>query len=564
MEENKHEILKRKRIRKLLLLKINDELKVITKTKSNIRINSKTIQELNKLYNKNDILLYEKSTIYTNYIKTEETVISNISSINISKTLNELVVQPNTNSKGRNKIKNKNKSIEENKMQFEFNSLEEDSSSPIKSFFPKKIELGRKKFLETKPKPRHHESVLKISKKNVNLSKEVNENKLNKSTKLGNGDLHLYELIEKITSIKQNENKEGVIRENIKKLRNYCYQLRKKRKKIKVNTNKNNSSRKKSKFREKKIERSLEKKRSTILNKDVVEKSLFLIKQKIEDRKFNKINKRNDTTSPSPSPRFNFNIRKKSTAKVIKLNLNNNKHKINIIPPNKNLKNSSTLKNKEKLKKLQSVSEFADNKYINKFGSKRKKKKSLNNENKMIVEENTPALHLISKNLMRSTINEIRMKIDNANNDEGDKNKLKYNKLKFHHKKILNKNVNLNLNMTTNNIENENNKFKYFNSINIKKDKVELHDNLNRSSKKFKNYEQKKENSKKNEENNEEIIKLKKLSIVLDSRKKSKKKLIESPDRRVYRYSNFTNYNTTVTNDRTNKSFAKKNKRSKE
>ena len=261
MEENKHEILKRKRIRKLLLLKINDELKVITKTKSNIRINSKTIQELNKLYNKNDILLYEKSTIYTNYIKTEETVISNISSINISKTLNELVVQPNTNSKGRNKIKNKNKSIEENKMQFEFNSLEEDSSSPIKSFFPKKIELGRKKFLETKPKPRHHESVLKISKKNVNLSKEVNENKLNKSTKLGNGDLHLYELIEKITSIKQNENKEGVIRENIKKLRNYCYQLRKKRKKIKVNTNKNNSSRKKSKFREKKIERSVEKKK---------------------------------------------------------------------------------------------------------------------------------------------------------------------------------------------------------------------------------------------------------------------------------------------------------------
>ena len=561
MEENKYEILKRKRIRKLLLLKINDELKEIAKTKSNIRINSKTIQELNKIYNRNDILLYEKSTLYTNYIKTEETVISNISSFNLSKTINELAEKPI--SKGIIKNKDKNKRKEESIIQFDLHSLEEDSASPIMNFLQKKIELGRKKFMEAKPKPRHHESVHKISKKNVNLSKETNENKLNKSTKLGNRDLNLYELIEKITSIKNNESKEGIIRQNIKKLRNYCFQLRKRRKKIKINANKNNSSRKKSRFKEKKIERSADKKRSTILDKDVVEKSLFLIKQKLEGNKNNKSSIIYDI-SPSPSPSFNVNLRKKSTAKVLKLNLNN-KYKINIIPPNKNQKNFSTIKNKEKLKKLQSVTEFAENKFLNKL-NKKKKKKSLNGENKSNnktnTEENIPSINQISKNLTRSTINEIRLKFDNVN-DESDKNKLRINRLKYNHKKSLNKNT------TTNPANNNNikkNSLRYFNSINPRKDRVELHDNLNRSTKKIKNSEQRKENARKNEENNDEIIKLKKLSIVLDSRRKSKKKLIESPDRRVYRYSNFTNYggSNIIIQDKVNKSFIRKSRKGKE
>ena len=558
MKENKYEILKRKRIRKLLLLKINDELKEIAKTKSNIRINSKTIQELNKIYNRNDILLYEKSTLYTNYIKTEETVISNISSFNLSKTINELVEKPIN--KGIIKNKDKNKRKEESIIQFDLHSLEEESPSPVMSFFPKKIELGRKKFMEAKPKPRHHESVHKISKKNVNLSKEINENQLNKSTKLGNRDLNLYELIEKITLIKNNESKEDIIRQNIKKLRNYCFQLRKRRKKIKINANanKNNSSRKKSKFKEKKIERSADKKRSTILNKDVVEKSLFLIKQKMEGMKTNITN----DISPSPSPRFNVNLRKKSTAKVLKLNLNN-KYKINIIPPNKNQKKFSMIKNKEKLKKLQSVTEMSENKFLNKLNRK-KKKKSFNGEikpNKTNTEENVPSINQISKNLTRSTINEIKIKFENVN-EESDKNKLRINRLRNNHKKSLNKNT---INPANNNIVKKNS-LRFFDSINPRKDRVELHDILNKSSKKLKNSEQRKENARKNEENNDEIIKLKKLSIVLDSRRKSKKKLIESPDRRVYRYSNFTNYGPSdiIIQDKVNKSFIRKNRKAKD
>ena len=591
MEEKESEILKRKKIRKLLLLKINDELKEIAKYKSNIRINSKTIKELNEAYNKNDILLFEKSTVYYNYIKTEETIISNnASTINIIKEINRPVSKSvnKINSKNEEKNinininKNKEKSVNKNNIvnkfdKFEFNSIEEDSGSPIMSFFPKKIELGRKKFLDYKPKNRHNESIPNISKKNINLNKEtVNEQKLNKSTKFSNNDINLYKLIEKITSIKNNESAEGIIKQNIKKLRNYCYQLRKKKKIKKVmsvnkNNNNNDSSRKKIKYKDKKFDRNPSKKRSSIINKDVVEKSLFLIKQKLEgNNNINKLNIRNDT-SQSLSPHFNLKVRKKSTAKVIKLN-QNYKYKINIIPPEKSQKNYSSLKNKEKAKKLKSVNELIENKFINKL-IKKKKKKSLNNEEKtnITTEENIPSINQIPKNVMRSFVNENRIIFDNSIEDS-DKNKSKFNKLKFNHKKSLNKNINLNI--ATNNNDNDN-KFHYFNGFNNKKDKIELHDNLiqNKSSKKSRKYDQKKkEIALKNEESDEEIIKLKKLSIVIDSRKKSKKKIFDSPDRKVYRYSNFSNYrNRNIvnssnknTNDKMNKTFAKRNKLNKE
>ena len=197
-------------------------------------------------------------------------------------------------------------------------------------------------------------------------------------------------------------------------------------------------------------------------------------------------------------------------------------------------------------------------------------KKSLKNEVKNI-NENAPNLNQIPREVMRSTINEIKMKIDalnNNNNDDGDKNKLKFIKIK--NKKSLNKNQNLNLG---NNGNNEG--LKYFNSINMKRDKIELHDHLvrNKSSKKMKRDEQaRKVNTDKNNGSSEELIKLKKLSVMLDW-KKSKKKLIDySPDRRIHRCSNFTNYKTSdVTNSKnqitidTNKSLLlKKNKRVKE
>ena len=206
MEENKFEILKRKRIRKLLLLKINDELKEISKNKSNIRINSKTIQELNKIYNRNDILLFEKSTIYSNYIKTEESVIAkNISPIYISKTIDV--------PRSFRKIKLKEEKTTNN---YEINSLDEDSISPVINYVPKKIEVGHKKLNKNKSRRRNNGSIPNIHKYKIVSDKKLEQSLSNKSTKLG-CDFHLHKLVEKITLIKNNENTEGKIRENIKK-----------------------------------------------------------------------------------------------------------------------------------------------------------------------------------------------------------------------------------------------------------------------------------------------------------------------------------------------------------
>ena len=72
MEEIKNEeVLRRKRIRKTLLLKVNDEIKEISDSKPKLLINSKTIEELEKVYNRSNILLIEKGIIYSNYIKDE-------------------------------------------------------------------------------------------------------------------------------------------------------------------------------------------------------------------------------------------------------------------------------------------------------------------------------------------------------------------------------------------------------------------------------------------------------------------------------------------------------------
>ena len=71
MEITKDEISKRKKIRKTLLLRINDEIKEISNSKPTVLINSQTIQEIEKIYNRNNILLSEKGIIYSNYIKTE-------------------------------------------------------------------------------------------------------------------------------------------------------------------------------------------------------------------------------------------------------------------------------------------------------------------------------------------------------------------------------------------------------------------------------------------------------------------------------------------------------------
>ena len=61
------------------------------------------------------------------------------------------------------------------------------------------------------------------------------------------------------------------------------------------------------------------------------------------------------------------------------------------------------------------------------------------------------------------------------------------------------------------------------------------------------------------------------MSIIIDLRKKSKKKLIETPEKRVIRYSNIINYNTNIIsnpnqliNVKNTKSFLKRSRKDNE
>ena len=582
MEENKFEIKKRKRIRKLLLLKINDELKQISKYKSNIKINSKTIQELNKIYNKNDILLYEKSIIYSNYIKTEETIITkNISPINISK---EIDNRPKLENKMKNKEENKNKNTI-----YEIHTPPDDDSTTI-NYVPKKIELGRKKFLRKKSKIRNNASIpnfhknkhIIISDKDI-IHENEKEKEKNNSTKLG-CDFHLHKLVEKISLIKNNENTEVKIRENIKKLRNYCYQLRKKKKKVRK-ISRNNSLKKKSKDRLKKYDKEINRKRrNTIvnINKDSFKTTLLLMQKKLEtinnntnhnNNQKNSQNKLNNEKNNSESPTNPINqynnhihLKKKSTAKVVKLS---NNFKLSHNPSNKNYRYSA-IKYKEKNKFLKILNEENANKTLSKKNTKKKYKKQIKTEQKDNSEVSILDINKGNKEIVRSSTNIFKLKFDNFINNNKDesknKNKNKHNKLK------ANKKYNSNIKKiykAENNKDNEGEK-RILTNINAKNDKIELHDNLkhNKSCKKLNKFKtMKKENSKNAEDTRDDLIKLKRLSIIIDSNKK----LIDTPDRKDHKYSIVSNYQTNAINDinhilneKINKNLIKRSKKSKD
>ena len=215
MDNIKDQISKRKKVRKTLLLKINDEIKEISTSKPRLLINSKTIQEIEEIYNRNNILLTEKGIIYSNYIKTE------------TKIFPPIIHHPLY------RAKSVKKKIEKSKKQSEFigSSNDEDVVSPILNFLPKKIDLASKKLTSIdKRYTKNNESIQHFIENNLNKDKSLTkeEDQLNKSTKIEKSNLH--KLIEKILRIKNNENMEKIIKKNIKKLRKYCYKFRKKKK----------------------------------------------------------------------------------------------------------------------------------------------------------------------------------------------------------------------------------------------------------------------------------------------------------------------------------------------
>ena len=228
---DKNEILKVKKIRKILLLRINDELKDILKNKSNIKINSKTISEINQLYSLNEIQQIEKPVLYSHYVKTEETVVPKSKSlekvnIRISKSVNKIKTRKQYKNKSNKSNKNGKRKTKEKA------NLDEESVSPLNSFFPKKVELGRRKINYNKSKNKG--SIPNIPHKIIKLEeKETKHTVMSYSTRMNKYELNLNRLIGRITILKDNRINENIIKENIKKLRKLCYQLRKKKKKVK-------------------------------------------------------------------------------------------------------------------------------------------------------------------------------------------------------------------------------------------------------------------------------------------------------------------------------------------
>ena len=258
--DNNEENIKSKNIRRLLLLKTDKELK--TKKKANFRINTKTIQELNKSYDLYNILLSERTTIYFNYVKTEERIYpNNIKPINIPK-----MVSTHKKVEKPVKILNITTTIEE----------DDCSNSPI-NFFPQKIDFGLKRINAPR---RRSKNFTKLPKLFDNLysdnSSRIRE-EVNRSTEVAKRGL--YKLVDKIINIKMSEDIEDIVKKNIIKLRKYCNKLKKTKRKVKkINKIKPISPRKSREQNERNnnIKRKKNSKRMTINdNKNFFKKSLF-------------------------------------------------------------------------------------------------------------------------------------------------------------------------------------------------------------------------------------------------------------------------------------------------
>ena len=132
---------KRKKIRRILLIKTDEELKKMLKRKSNVMINSKTSEEINKSYDLYNILLSGKTKVYGNFIRTEEKIFPNINNNNMYNNYNNIKkIYPK-------RLMSKTKIIEMSIKALDTTFDDEISpTSPILNFFPNKIDLGSKKF----------------------------------------------------------------------------------------------------------------------------------------------------------------------------------------------------------------------------------------------------------------------------------------------------------------------------------------------------------------------------------------------------------------------------------
>jgi hypothetical protein len=396
------ETLKRKKIRKILLLKTDEELKKINKKKINIMINSKTTQEMNKSYNIYNIPLSEKSKIYSYFVKIEEKIFPN----NNERNFNILPLNSCHNVIENKKI--------ERPIKLQSSSIfEDDSISPVVSFSPKKIELGFKRVnLLKKSMKINEKSIQKFinEKINLNLGKEIaNKDRFNKSTRIENRGL--YRLVDKILMIKMNENTQDTIKQNIIKLRKYCNKLKKKKKKVKKVIKPKNQSMPKVQ-KNKTIQKNYLKRMTLTNNKSYLKKSLLGSKDLKLDRKRVEIRL-------STAKQLNINLieieemvkeKEKEKEKIKEFVIIKDKgKKLNKNSSSKIIKNVASIKKdkyfeasnrKKGLRRMQTLN--GNNKKIIEDLKKIKPKKIVKNENNKNEESNS-CYHQIEKEFILSS-----------------------------------------------------------------------------------------------------------------------------------------------------------------
>lgn len=231
--------LKAKKIRRILLLKTDKDLKSNTNINSNIMINSKTTQEMNKIYNSYTILLSESAKIYSNYV----TIISKIA--------------PNKEIKP----SERRSLLPRKKEEFNFKDINSSfgSNYSIIHYIPRKKDLGKTKF---KYKKKGSINCNKFYESNTSKENKAKENEVVKSTKLNKKSI--IKLIDKKARLQLHIDLEDeYITKNVIKLRKYCDKLIKKRKKIK----KSPKNRKKA-----------DKRKTVFVSNCTIQKSLFELK----------------------------------------------------------------------------------------------------------------------------------------------------------------------------------------------------------------------------------------------------------------------------------------------
>ena len=531
MEDNSDdETLKRKKIRRILLLKTDEELKTISKKKCTVMINSKTMQEMNKSYNIYNILLSEKSRVYSNYVITEEKIVpNNIFNHNIIPIHSvKAIIQ---NKKVEKPIKLLN------------STFEEDSFSPIISIFPKKIDLGFKRFKMNK-KSLNEMSLQKYIDENINLEKGTsNEEKLFQSTKIEKRGI--FKLVDKILTIKMNDKAEDIIKKNIIILRKYCDKLKKRKKKnkkiYKQKMKSYHKKRKEKKYKNvksdknyKEDQRESHRKRNTTTNdKSFFKKSLFGSRDARVDSRL------------TTAKQLNLNIIEMDDYELSKRAKEKNRDKSRKISSTKVLKQIISIK-KEKIlrpsskkktyRRMQTLKEKKENKEkilsdLRSMKSSRFNKNSEINKN----DDSGPSLNQISKgHLMSSKFQRpSKFQFCNTTNSNNNQNNIKREGSKTKNNSLFKrfssfKEKKGNIQSCFNNKDKEKDKER-------DKDKEKTRVSMTKPKKNISNRKEEKNVFEQRLSNKDEVIKS---NILSEFNKKPKKKLFESPVKKNDYYPN--------------------------